>query len=79
MPSVVLPDPDLPTMPSVSPLFSSRLTLSTATSSRICRLNMPAPAELVFDAQPSVCSTTALSGGTGFGRPEGSRCSSFFV
>ena len=79
LPSVVLPEPDSPTMPSVSPLRSARLTSSTATSSRVWRLNMPPQRRWYSTRSLSVSSTISLSGATGFGRPDGCEASSFFV
>src|SRR5439155_26055378 len=40
-PTVLLPHPDSPTRPSVSPLWSSRLTPSTALTSAILRAKTP--------------------------------------
>ena len=51
MPSVVLPEPDSPTMPSVSPSRSARLTSSTATSSCVLAAERAAPAKVVFDPE----------------------------
>ena len=79
LPSVVLPEPDSPTMPSVSPLFSDKVTSSTATSRRIWRLNILPHCSLYSTRSRSVVSTTPLFGATGFGRPEGCDVSSFFV
>ena len=62
MPSVVLPDPDSPTMPSVSPRRSCSVAPSTASKYRL--RNQPPPTwKLTFTSRPST--STGASPGTG--------------
>ena len=79
LPSVVLPEPDSPTMPSVSPLFNDSETSSTATSSCVWRENILPQRRWYSTRSLSVSSTTLLAAGTGFGWPDGAAANSFLV
>ena len=62
MPSVVLPEPDSPTMPSVSPRLSASVALFTAWNWRLP--NQPSR-NAKLTPTPSPCTSTGASAGTG--------------
>ena len=74
-PSVVLPEPDSPTMPSVSPLRTAMLTPSTAL---MCPTVLRSTPRLIGNQtfRSSVSTTTGASGCSGAGSGFGSAASS---
>ena len=79
MPSVVLPEPDSPTMPSVSPLFKrQRHVVDGDQQLRLAGEHAP-QRKWYSTRSSSVSSTTLLAAGTGFGRPDGAAANSFRV
>ena len=77
-PSVVLPEPDSPTTPTVSP---SRMAIETPSTALMCpTVRRRSPRRIGNQTLTGpACTMIGARGGTGFGGPFGSAASSFCV